>query len=81
MDGTITTSGAVHDNAAIFGDLSAFTITDRTSTVVEFIPHLFHTSNNRPSDQRGWYAHYHYGVGSDVVNNGALRMLDVVSAA
>lgn len=79
MDGTITTSGAVANYAAIFGDFSNFVITDRIGTTVEFIPHLFHTSNNRPSGQRGWFAHYR--TGSDSVNDGAFRMLNVASAA
>jgi HK97 family phage major capsid protein len=79
MDGTITTSGAVHNYALLFGDFSNFVITDRIGVSVEFIPHLFHTSNNRPSGQRGWYAYYR--TGSDSVNDGAFRLLDVVSAA
>ncbi len=78
MDGTITTSGSVHNYAMIFGDFSNFVITDRLGMAVEFIPTLFHTSNNRPSGQRGWFAYYR--VGSDSVNDGAFRMLDVVSA-
>jgi HK97 family phage major capsid protein len=79
MDGTITTSGAVANYALIFGDLSNFVITDRVGLAVEFIPHLFHTSNNRPSGQRGWFAYYR--TGSDSVNDGGLRMLNVASAA
>lgn len=79
MDGTITTSGAVHNYAAIFGDFSNYVIADRIGMTVEFIPHLFHTSNNRPSGQRGWYAYYR--VGADSVNDAAFRMLDVVSAS
>jgi predicted phage gp36 major capsid-like protein len=42
---------------------------------VEFIPHLLHTSNNRPSGQRGWYAHYR--VGADSVNDAAFKLLNV----
>jgi HK97 family phage major capsid protein len=79
MDGSITASGAVANYAAIFGDFSNFVITDRIGTSVEFIPHLFHTSNNRPSGQRGWFAHYR--TGSDSVNDGAFRLLNVASAA
>lgn len=79
MDGTITTSGAVANYALIFGDFSNFVITDRIGVSVEFIPHLFHTSNNRPSGQRGWYAYYR--TGSDSVNDGGFRMLNVASAA
>jgi HK97 family phage major capsid protein len=79
MDGTITTSGAVHNYAAVYGDFSNYVIADRIGMTVEFIPHLFHTANNRPSGQRGWYAYAR--VGADSVNDGAFRMLDVVSAA
>lgn len=79
MDGTITTSGSVHNYAMIFGDFSNFVITDRLGMAVEFIPTLFSTSNNRPSGQRGWFAYYR--VGSDSVSDGAFRMLDVVSAS
>lgn len=79
MDGTITTSGAGHNYALIFGDLSNFVITDRLGFQVELIPMLFHTSNNRPSGQRGWFAWYR--TGSDSVNDGGMRMLDVVSAS
>ncbi len=79
MDGTITTSGAVANYAMIFGDFSNFVIADRIGMSIEFIPHLFHTSNNLPKGQRGWYAHYR--VGSDSVADGAFRMLNVASAA
>jgi len=79
MDGVITTTGAVSNYILIFGDFSNYVIADRIGMAVEFIPHLFHTSNNRPSGSRGWYAHYR--VGADSVNDGAFRMLDVASAA
>lgn len=79
MDGVITTSGAVSNFVLIFGDFSNYVITDRIGTTVEFIPHLFHTSNNRPSGQRGWFAHYR--TGADSVNDGAFKMLDVASAS
>lgn len=78
MDGTITTSGSVHNYVLIFGELSNFVITDRLGMVVELIPHLF-GANRRPSGQRGWLAWYR--TGSDSVNDGGLRMLDVVSAS
>ncbi|MDC8981250.1 phage major capsid protein [Mycobacterium marinum] len=78
MDGTITTSGSVHNYAMIFGDLSNFVITDRLGMSVEFLPHLF-GSNRRPTGQRGWFAFYR--TGSDSCNDGGMRMLDVVSAS
>ena len=79
MDGTLTTSGAVANYIAIYGDLSNFVITDRIGMSVEFIPHLFHTSNNRPSGQRGWFARYR--TGSDSVNDGGMRLLNMASAS
>jgi hypothetical protein len=79
MDGTVTTSGAVSNFILIFGDFSNYVIADRIGMSVEFIPHMFHTSNNRPSGQRGWFAYYR--VGADSVNDGAFRLLDVPSAA
>lgn len=78
MDGTITTSGAGHNYAAIFGDFSNFVVARRLGMTVELIPHLF-GANRRPTGQRGWYAWYR--VGSDSVNDGAFRMLDIVSAS
>jgi HK97 family phage major capsid protein len=79
MDGTVTTSGAVSNFILIFGDFAHYVIADRIGMTVEFIPHLFHTTSNRPSGQRGWYAYYR--VGADSVHDGAFRMLDVASAA
>ena len=78
MDGTITTSGAVHNYAAIFGDFSNFVVATRLGMTVELIPHLF-GANRRPTGQRGWIAWYR--VGSDSINDSAFRVLDVVSAA
>jgi predicted phage gp36 major capsid-like protein len=42
---------------------------DRLGARLEFIPHLFHTSNNLPSGQRGWYLWKR--TGADLVNNSA----------
>jgi HK97 family phage major capsid protein len=79
MDGTVTTSGAVSNFILVYGDFDNYVIADRVGMTVEFIPHLFHTTTNRPSGQRGWYAHAR--MGADSVNDGAFRMLDVPSAA
>jgi HK97 family phage major capsid protein len=79
MDGTVTTSGAVSNFILVFGDFSNYVIADRIGMSVEFIPHMFHLTTNRPSGQRGWFAHYR--VGADSVNDGAFRLLDVPSAA
>jgi HK97 family phage major capsid protein len=73
MDGVIN---ATQDNRTIvFGNFNNYVIADRVGMTVEFIPHLFHTSNNRPSGQRGWFASYR--TGADSVSDGAFRMLNV----
>lgn len=79
MDSSITTSGAVSNFVLVFGDFRNYVIYDRVGFNLEFIPHLFHTSNNLPSGQRGWFAYWR--VGADSVNDDAFRMLDVASAA
>jgi len=79
MDGTVTTSGAVSNFVLVYGAFENYVIADRIGMTVEFIPHLFHTGNNRPSGSRGWYAYTR--MGADSVNDGAFRMLDVPSAA
>lgn len=72
MDGTF---GSGENYTLIYGDFENYVIADRVGMTVEFIPHLLHTSNNRPSGQRGWYAHYR--VGADSVNDAAFRILNV----
>jgi HK97 family phage major capsid protein len=69
MSSSITTDSLV----LLLGDFSNYVIADRIGTTVEFIPHLFHVDNNRPSGQRGWFAYYR--VGADSVNDGAFRVL------
>jgi HK97 family phage major capsid protein len=62
------------DNLAVFGDFSNFLIVDKPgSTSIEFIPHLFNTSNNLPDGRRAWYMHFRNG--SDSVNDLAFRLL------
>jgi HK97 family phage major capsid protein len=78
MDGVVTTTGAVANYILVYGDFSNFVITDRIGMSVEFIPHLF-GANQRPTGQRGWYAYYR--TGSDSVNDGGFRLLNVASAA
>lgn len=62
------------DNLMVFGDFSNFVIVDKPgSTSIEFIPHLFNTSNNLPDGRRAWYMHFRNG--SDSVNDLAFRLL------
>ncbi len=72
MDGAL---GTGDDRALIVGDFTNYVVADRVGTMVEFIPHLFSTSNNRPTGQRGWYAFYR--VGADSVLDDGFRMLKV----
>lgn len=69
MAGELTTGNKI----LAFGDFRNYVIADRVGMTVEFIPHLFHTANNRPSGQRGWFASYR--TGADSVNDGAFRLL------
>jgi len=79
MDGVIDSSASNY--MAVFGDFQeGFVIADRIGMTVEFIPHLFQQTTagsgfGRPTGQRGWYAYYR--TGSAVVNQGALRLLNV----
>lgn len=62
------------DNLAVFGDFSNYVIVDKPgSTSIEFIPHLFNTSNNLPDGRRAWYMHFRNGA--DSVNDLAFRLL------
>lgn len=60
-------------NLIVVGDFRKFAIVDRVGMSVEYIPHLFHTSNNRPSGQRGWFAYARNGSG--VTDIRAFRLL------
>lgn len=79
MDGAINAAATADNFVLLFGDFSNYVIADRVGMSVEFIPHLFHTGNNRPSGSRGWYAHYR--VGANVVDAGAFKLLNVATAA
>lgn len=62
------------DNLLVFGDFRNFLIVDKPgSTSIEFIPHLFNTSNNLPDGRRAWYMHFREG--SDSINDLAFRLL------
>ena len=72
LDGTL---GTGNDYVLIFGDFDNYVIADRVGTVIDFVPHLFHTTTNRPTNQSGWLAYFR--VGADSVNDGAFKMLRV----
>lgn len=73
MSGTVAATNLV----LLLGDFKKFLIVDRIGMSVELIPHLFHTSNNRPSGQRGMYAVWRNG--SKVLDPNAFRLLQLTA--
>ena len=72
MSSTLTTGQKV----LVLGDFSRyFLIADRVGLNLEYIPHLFHTSNNRPSGSRGIYAYWR--TGSNVLSTAAFKVLQL----
>lgn len=61
------------ENRLVVGDFSNYLIARRGGMSVELVPHLFHTGNNRPSGQRGWFAWAR--IGGNSVNHAAFRLL------
>lgn len=78
MKGTWNTAATADNFVLAFGNFQHFVITDRIGFRVEFVPHLF-GANQRPTGQRGWYAYYR--VGSDVVDPGAFKLLNIATTA
>jgi len=73
-DAPSTETTSANDNVLVFGDFSNYVIVDKPgSFAVEYIPHLFNTSNNLPDGRRGWYAYWR--TGADSVNDSAFRVL------
>jgi HK97 family phage major capsid protein len=69
------TFGSGENYTLLLGDFDNFVIADRIGMTVELIPHMFDTTTNRPSGQRGIYAYYR--VGSDSVNDSAFELLNI----
>jgi HK97 family phage major capsid protein len=70
-----STYGSGENYVAVVGDFSNYVIFDRVGMSVELIPHLFATQNNRPSGQRGFFAHWR--VGADSSNDAAFAVLNI----
>jgi len=68
------TSSGVHSNVAVVGDFSNYVIARRAGMTVELVPYLFHTANNLPSGQRGWFAYAR--IGGNSVNDLGFRLLN-----
>lgn len=81
MDSVLPNAAATADNfGLLFGDIaSAYYIVDRVGLNVELVPTVFHTSNNRPSGQRGFHAWFR--TGGEVVNPTAAVVLSIPTAA
>lgn len=75
MDPSWDITQTANNYILVVGDFRNYVIVDRVGLQVEFIPHLFHVTTNRPSGSRGWYAYWR--TGADSVNDAAFRMLDV----
>lgn len=65
------TTGAA--NILVVGDFSNFVIAQRAGMTVELVSHLFGTTNNRPTGERGWFAYARHGF--DSVNDSGFRLL------
>lgn len=65
------TTGAA--NILVVGDFSNYVIARRSGMSVELVPHLFGTTNNRPTGQRGWFAYAR--IGGNSVNDLGFRLL------
>ncbi len=75
---TVTTT--VADNRIVFGDFSNYVIVDKPGgTSIEFIPHMFNSSNVLPDGRRAWYMHFRSGA--DSVNDVAFRLLQDKTSA
>ena len=72
MDGTF---GSGENYALIYGDFRNYLIYDRIGMTVELIPHVFGTTNNYPTGQRGFYAHWR--VGGNSRNDNAFSVLNI----
>lgn len=73
-DAPTTQTTTTKDPELILGDFRNFVIVDKPgSTSIEYIPHLFNTSNNLPDGRRGWFMRFRSG--SDSVNDAAFRLL------
>lgn len=73
-DAPTTQTTTVKDNELVLGDFQNFLIVDKPGSVsVEYIPHLFNTSNNLPDGRSGWLMHWRNGADSLV--DTAFRLL------
>jgi HK97 family phage major capsid protein len=67
------TSGTGSDDFLVVGDFQNYVLARRTGMSVELVPHLFGTTNARPTGQRGWFAYAR--IGGNSVNDLGFRLL------
>lgn len=77
MDGAISAGGT--DNILVVGDFQHYLIYDRVPSQLELIPHLFGTTNGRPTGQRGFL--YWWRVGANSLVDNAFRVLQAETNA
>ena len=63
-----TWTGTDAASILVVGDFSKFVVAQRAGMSVEYVPHLFDVTNNRPNGQRGWYAYARVGSDKSVLN-------------
>lgn len=73
MSSTYATTGQL---SLLLGDFSQFVIIDGVGMTVEPVPHIFHTSNNLPSGERGLFVRWR--TGSTVTAPLAFKVLKVL---
>lgn len=69
----VTTSTTATTDLAVVGDFSNYVIARRGGMSIELVPHMFGTTNNRPTGQRGWFAYTR--IGGNSRNDLAFRLL------
>ena len=75
----INAAATADNHVLLCGDFNEYVIAQRAGTMVELVPHLFGTANNRPTGQRGLLL---WGrVGADVLVDQAFAVLNVATAA
>jgi HK97 family phage major capsid protein len=73
----IDTDAAEDNHVLLYGDFSKYVIVDRVGVTLEYIPNLVGGSNNFPTGERGWFAHWR--VGADSIVDNAFRVLNIIT--
>ncbi len=68
MPATSTTDGLV-----LIGDFAHYAVVEHVGTLLEYVPNVIDSTNNRPTGQRGYFAWAR--VGGGVINPNAFRLI------